>query len=51
MSVGGVVTGTDRARGSHLSRGAYFSRALLGSESDTIMCVVFCVQPLMMRII
>lgn len=51
MVVGGVVTGTDGARGDHLSRKANFNRALLGSESDTVMCVVLCVQPLMMWII
>lgn len=51
MVVGGFVTATDRARGNHLSRGAHFNRALLGSEGDTVMCVVLCVQPLMMWII
>lgn len=40
---GGDVSSKDKARGSHPSRGAHFSGALLGSEGDTIMCAVLCV--------
>lgn len=37
---GGAVTGTEGARGDHLSRGVNFNGALPGSESDTVMCVL-----------
>lgn len=51
MRAGVDVSSIDKARGSHPSRGAHFSGALPGSEGDTIMCAVLCVQPLMMWII